>query len=173
MAIYFVGYHLFVTLIVLSLFVAVILDNLEMDEVRPITTSTLNSLTSYPFEELKKVKQLKAREETTCMRTTLPWRLRIFEHFPTRPQMVQLKKISSDFPLPKVRDTFTKQFLASEMDSIPNGVVDGGANKETRLKTSPQRLLRAHPRLRYDFNAIKVRQSNEATAKQSVDSLIE
>jgi hypothetical protein len=29
-AIYFVGYHLFVTLIVLSLFVAVILDNLEM-----------------------------------------------------------------------------------------------------------------------------------------------
>lgn len=60
--------------IVLSLFVAVILgwhllastidqiiiaDNLEMDE------------------ELKKIKQLKAREETT-MRTTLPWRLRIF-----------------------------------------------------------------------------------------------
>lgn len=31
-AIYFVAYHLFVTLIVLSLFVAVILDNLEMDE---------------------------------------------------------------------------------------------------------------------------------------------
>ena len=43
-AIYFVSYHLFVTLIVLSLFVAVILDNLEMDE------------------ELKKVKQLKAKE---------------------------------------------------------------------------------------------------------------
>uniref|UniRef100_A0A915LC83 Ion transport domain-containing protein n=1 Tax=Meloidogyne javanica TaxID=6303 RepID=A0A915LC83_MELJA len=43
-AIYFVAYHLFVTLIVLSLFVAVILDNLEMDE------------------ELKKVKQLKAKE---------------------------------------------------------------------------------------------------------------
>jgi hypothetical protein len=31
-SIYFVSYHLFVTLIVLSLFVAVILDNLEMDE---------------------------------------------------------------------------------------------------------------------------------------------
>lgn len=43
-AVYFVAYHLFVTLIVLSLFVAVILDNLEMDE------------------ELKKVKQLKAKE---------------------------------------------------------------------------------------------------------------
>ena len=32
MAIYFVLYHLFVTLIVMSLFVAVILDNLELDE---------------------------------------------------------------------------------------------------------------------------------------------
>nr|CDJ84870.1 Ion transport domain containing protein [Haemonchus contortus] len=62
-AIYFVGYHLLVTLIVLSLFVAVILDNLEMDE------------------ELKKVKQLKAREQVT-----------------------------SEFPLPKIRDSFTRQF---------------------------------------------------------------
>lgn len=49
--IYFVGYHLFVTLIVLSLFVAVILDNLEMDE------------------ELKKIKQLKAREEVRKFET--------------------------------------------------------------------------------------------------------
>uniref|UniRef100_A0A0K0D1K9 Transporter, cation channel family protein n=1 Tax=Angiostrongylus cantonensis TaxID=6313 RepID=A0A0K0D1K9_ANGCA len=48
-AIYFVGYHLLVTLIVLSLFVAVILDNLEMDE------------------ELKKVKQLKAREQVSTL----------------------------------------------------------------------------------------------------------
>ena len=31
-AVYFVLYHLFVTLIVMSLFVAVILDNLELDE---------------------------------------------------------------------------------------------------------------------------------------------
>ncbi|KJH52793.1 transporter, cation channel family protein [Dictyocaulus viviparus] len=73
-AIYFVAYHLFVTLIVLSLFVAVILDNLEMDE------------------ELKKVKQLRAREATTSMRSTLPWRLRVFEKFPTRPQMAAMKR---------------------------------------------------------------------------------
>ncbi|KAL3095996.1 hypothetical protein niasHS_005755 [Heterodera schachtii] len=97
-AIYFVGYHLFVTLIVLSLFVAVILDNLEMDE------------------ELKKVKQLKAREETTSMRTQLPLRLRVFEKFPTRPQMVELRKVSREFPLPKVRDSFTRQFF----DTIPS-----------------------------------------------------
>jgi hypothetical protein len=43
-AIYFVAYHLFVTLIVLSLFVAVILDNLEMEE------------------PIKRAKQLKAKE---------------------------------------------------------------------------------------------------------------
>lgn len=81
----------------LSLFVAVILDNLEMDE------------------ELKKVKQLKAREETT-MRTTLPWRLRIFEKFPTRPQMVSLRKVSNEFPMPKVRDSFTRQFADINSD---------------------------------------------------------
>ncbi|VDO22924.1 unnamed protein product [Haemonchus placei] len=90
-AIYFVGYHLLVTLIVLSLFVAVILDNLEMDE------------------ELKKVKQLKAREQNT-IKTTLPWRLRVFDRFPTRPQMISLKKVTSEFPLPKIRDSFTRQF---------------------------------------------------------------
>ncbi|KAF7637845.1 hypothetical protein Mgra_00002820 [Meloidogyne graminicola] len=94
-AIYFVAYHLFVTLIVLSLFVAVILDNLEMDE------------------ELKKIKQLKAKE-ATAVKTTLPWRLRIFEKFPTRPQMVHLRKVDNEFNTPKVRDSFTNQFIWDE-----------------------------------------------------------
>ncbi|VDO81574.1 unnamed protein product [Heligmosomoides polygyrus] len=102
-AIYFVAYHLFVTLIVLSLFVAVILDNLEMDE------------------ELKKVKQLKAREATTSMRSTLPWRLRVFEKFPTRPQMAAMKRfafrVDSEFPMPKVRDSFAHQFALEGVDS--------------------------------------------------------
>ena len=47
MAIYFVLYHLFVTLIVMSLFVAVILDNLELDEDAkkvPINTVLFNSM---------------------------------------------------------------------------------------------------------------------------------
>ncbi|CAB3403604.1 unnamed protein product [Caenorhabditis bovis] len=98
-AIYFVGYHLLVTLIVLSLFVAVILDNLEMDE------------------ELKKVKQLKAREQDT-IKTTLPMRLRIFNRFPTAPTMVSMKKIPSEFPLPKIRDSFTRQFADEYADSF-------------------------------------------------------
>ncbi|KRZ77368.1 Sodium leak channel non-selective protein [Trichinella papuae] len=99
-AIYFVTYHLLVTLIVLSLFVAVILDNLEMDE------------------ELKKVKQLKAREHTTSSRNKLPLRLRVFTHFPDRPQMVMVKRIPNEFPLPKIRDSFTKQYANDDQEEL-------------------------------------------------------
>lgn len=84
-AMYFILYHLFVTLIVLSLFVAVILDNLELDE------------------DIKKLKQLKFREQSAEIKETLPFRLRVFEKFPDSPQMTILHKIPSDFTLPKVR----------------------------------------------------------------------
>ena len=70
--------------IVLSLFVAVILDNLELDE------------------DIKKLKQMKAREMSAEIKKTLPRRLRLFEKFPDRPQMTRLHKIPSDFNLPKV-----------------------------------------------------------------------
>ena len=53
---YFILYHLFVTLIVMSFFVAVILDNLELDE------------------EAKKVKQLKLREDSSDIKEDLPLR---------------------------------------------------------------------------------------------------
>ncbi|KAK0421025.1 hypothetical protein QR680_015029 [Steinernema hermaphroditum] len=146
---YFVGYHLFVTLIVLSLFVAVILDNLEMDE------------------ELKKVKQLKAREETTCMRTTLPWRLRIFEKFPTRPQMVTLKKVNNEFPLPKVRDSFTRQF-AEEDDDIEfedKDVLEG--------QGKDKKLLRSAHHLRRSANKVRMRQIGHLSSRASINSLIQ
>ena len=70
--------------IVLSLFVAVILDNLELDE------------------DIKKLKQLKFREQSAEIKETLPFRLRIFERFPDSPQMTCLHKVPSDFNLPKV-----------------------------------------------------------------------
>ncbi|XP_037822803.1 LOW QUALITY PROTEIN: sodium leak channel non-selective protein-like [Lucilia sericata] len=92
-AIYFILYHLFVTLIVLSLFVAVILDNLELDE------------------DIKKLKQLKFREQSAEIKETLPFRLRIFEKFPQSPQMTILHRIPNDFTLPKVRESFMKQFV--------------------------------------------------------------
>ena len=92
-AVYFILYHLFVTLIVMSLFVAVILDNLELDE------------------EAKKVKQLKMREESSDIKEDLPLRLKIFEKFPERPLMTSLSKIPSDFATPKVRDSFVTKFV--------------------------------------------------------------
>ncbi|KAI6201288.1 Sodium leak channel non-selective protein [Aphelenchoides besseyi] len=145
-AIYFVGYHLFVTLIVLSLFVAVILDNLEMDE------------------ELKKIKQLKAREETT-MRTTLPWRLRVFEKFPTRPQMVQLRKVSSEFPVPKVRDSFTRQFAELSADLF--------SSDSEKANCPTKRLLPGQPFLRQDLYEVRVRQIGQLSSKTSIACLIE
>ncbi|CAJ0935665.1 unnamed protein product, partial [Mesorhabditis belari] len=130
-AIYFVGYHLLVTLIVLSLFVAVILDNLEMDE------------------ELKKVKQLKVREENS-MRTTLPWRLRVFDRFPTRPQMVSLKRMNGEFPLPKIRHSFTRQFAEEIEDSAVTLEGEDGQESEDCSKRllSPTVALPKHHRLR-------------------------
>jgi hypothetical protein len=74
----------FVFQIVLSLFVAVILDNLELDE------------------EFKKMRQLNARKQSAGIQETLPLRLRVFEKFPNRPTMAKLHKVPSDFSLPKV-----------------------------------------------------------------------
>ncbi|KAG9510801.1 Sodium leak channel non-selective protein [Fragariocoptes setiger] len=92
-AVYFIMYHLFVSLIVQSLFVAVILDNLELDE------------------DIKKVKQLKAREQSACVSEELPLRLRLFEHFPDSPQMTRLHKSASEFSVPKVRESFMRNFV--------------------------------------------------------------
>lgn len=97
-ALYFVMYHLFVSLIVLSLFVAVILDNLELPE------------------DIKKAKQEKAREQTACISEELPLRLRLFEHFPDSPQMTKLHKSASEFNVPKVRESFMRSFV----DDIDN-----------------------------------------------------
>lgn len=77
----------------LSLFVAVILDNLELDE------------------DIKKVKQLKAREQSAGFNEDLPFRLRLFESFPDSPQMTRLHKTANEFVVPKVRDSFMRAFV--------------------------------------------------------------
>lgn len=97
-AIYFIMYHLFVSLIVLSLFVAVILDNLELPE------------------DLKKAKQEKARDNIAYISEELPLRLRLFERFPDSPQMTKLHKSASEFSVPKVRESFMRSFV----DDIDN-----------------------------------------------------
>ncbi|TNN09572.1 Sodium leak channel non-selective protein isoform 2 [Schistosoma japonicum] len=106
-AIYFVFYHLVVTLIVLSLFVAVILDNLELDE------------------DIKKLKQLKLREISAETQQKLPMRLRVFERFPNRPQMIQLTRLVSDFLMPKIRDSFMRQFAAiSALEEVEDEAIE-------------------------------------------------
>lgn len=125
-AVYFIFYHLIATLIVMSLFVAVILDNLELDE------------------EAKKIKQLKVREESSDIKEDLPLRLRVFEKFPERPLMTRLSRIPSDFSTPKVRDSFLTKFVSDSREQddwmdeetvSPQGVISRMANgNETNLR---------------------------------------
>ncbi|XP_030837792.1 sodium leak channel non-selective protein isoform X1 [Strongylocentrotus purpuratus] len=109
-AIYFIAYHLFATVIVLSLFVAVILDNLELGE------------------DFKGMKQMKASEKNTAAKV-LPRRLRVFQKFPDKPQMVMLSKIPSEFTLPKIRDSFIRQFVETGTDM--ERLLKRSANRES------------------------------------------
>ncbi|KAJ8977287.1 hypothetical protein NQ317_015572 [Molorchus minor] len=122
-AVYFILYHLFVTLIVLSLFVAVILDNLELDE------------------DIKKLKQLKYREQSAEIKETLPFRLRIFEKFPDSPLMVTLHKVPSDFNLPK-KKTRTQRVA---LKKINEDVFD---SKIIYRKQKPLKILNDLPKVR-------------------------
>lgn len=95
--------------IVLSLFVAVILDNLELDE------------------DIKKVKQLKAREQSAGFNEELPLRLRLFESFPDSPQMTRLHKSANEFCIPKVRDSFMRSFIESQTTNTSTSTLATGA----------------------------------------------
>jgi hypothetical protein len=125
----FVIVHMFMMLIVVSLFVAVILDNLELDE------------------DIKRLKQLKMREQVAETQRNLPLRLRIFEKFPDRPQMVQLSRILSEFDVARMRDSFLRQFIeqgvtlnlnGTTLDQVVAkdiGMLTAGESPEHRLKT--------------------------------------
>lgn len=136
-AIYFIVYHLainlvgegrkpeviftgvlFVWQIVLSLFVAVILDNLELGE------------------DVKMIKQLKTREASAETTQKLPWRLRIFERFPDHPQMIQLSRLPHEFIVPKIRDSFMRQFLDhDDIYSYPMELSMNLYNRKNTVKT--------------------------------------
>ncbi|KAG2456768.1 NALCN protein, partial [Polypterus senegalus] len=55
--------------------------------------------------------QLKQSEANADTKEKLPLRLRIFEKFPNRPQMVKISKLPSDFTVPRIRESFMKQFI--------------------------------------------------------------
>lgn len=136
----------------LSLFVAVILDNLELDE------------------DIKKLKQLKYREQSAEIKETLPFRLRIFEKFPDSPLMVTLHKVPSDFNLPKVRESFMRQFVYETEDDencsdcvikkISDDIYD---SKIVYRKKKPLKVL---------INLPKVRVVNSKLKKTSVAHII-
>ncbi|XP_078311875.1 sodium leak channel NALCN-like isoform X4 [Crassostrea virginica] len=109
--------------IVISSFVAVILDNLELDE------------------EIKKLKQLKAREQVTESQQKLPMRLRVFAKFPNHPQMVYLYKIPSDFSLSQVRESFMRQFSTPEVN-LTVDIQEISEENTTLVKISPVKLVR-------------------------------
>ncbi|XP_072434162.1 sodium leak channel NALCN isoform X3 [Chiloscyllium punctatum] len=54
---------------------------------------------------------LKQSEANADTKEKLPLRLRIFEKFPNRPQMVKISKLPSDFSVPRIRESFMKQFI--------------------------------------------------------------
>ncbi|EDO45174.1 predicted protein, partial [Nematostella vectensis] len=103
-AIFLIAYHLFSSLIIMSVFVAVIVDNLEIDE------------------EVKIMKQRKMGEETSVTHEKLPLRLRVYERFKEDPRLVKMSrlKFASDFPTPKIRESFMKRFVNTEsVDDMP------------------------------------------------------
>lgn len=143
---------IFIFQIVLSLFVAVILDNLELDE------------------DIKKLKQLKYREQSAEIKETLPFRLRIFEKFPDSPLMVTLHKVPSDFNLPKVRESFMRQFVYETEDDENNG--EGGIKKLSEEIYDSKVIYRKKKPLKVLINLPKVRVVNIKLKRASVAHII-
>ena len=136
-AIFIVAYHLFSSLIIMSVFVAVIVDNLELDE------------------ELKILKQKKLGEESKETQEKLPLRLRIYEKFRENPRLVKMSRLKavSEFPMPKIRESFLKNFVS-------NRSVD-----ETLLDSGDESQMRESNRLKERRSALPVRLLNSALAE--------
>ncbi len=155
-AVYFILYHLFVTLIVMSLFVAVILDNLELDEEAKKVNDFVMLKSSFIFSSSQcplQVKQLKMREESSDIKEDLPLRLKIFEKFPERPLMTSLSKVPSDYATPKVRDSFVAKFVyeTEEADAAEgnNGGNTGGGVRGGGGSSTPVNVINVMSNLRY------------------------
>ncbi|WAR27871.1 NALCN-like protein [Mya arenaria] len=117
-------FQLLLCQIVISLFVAVILDNLELDE------------------DIKQLKQLKATEQSADESESLPFRLKIFERFPNRPQMVKIHKLSGDFNVAEIRESFMRQFSTPQLDLIMD-TDDSGEEGQSFLKCPPVSLVKS------------------------------
>jgi hypothetical protein len=80
--------------------------------------------------------QLKTREASAETQQKLPWRLRVFERFPDHPQMIELSRLPHDFIVPKIRDSFMRQFLnQDDIYTIPLELSMNIYNKKNAVKT--------------------------------------
>lgn len=135
-AIIILACHLFSSLIIMSVFVAVILDNLELDE------------------EVKIMKQKKMGQESRESTEELPLRLRVFERFRDDPRLVKMSRIkmSADFSTPKIRDSFMKKFI-------------DGSSVETALAVDPRKQLGETSQLRRRRTAIPIKLLNSTVSE--------
>ena len=72
------------------------------------------------------------REQSAEVQEKLPWRLRIFQTFPSHPQLVSLKQIPNDFEMPKIRESFMKNFINEDYNKGFENFFDNG--KTTSLE---------------------------------------
>ena len=79
---------------------------------------------------------MKTREASAETQQKLPRRLRIFERFPDHPQMIVLSRLPHDFIIPKIRDSFMRQFLNhDDIHSYPLELSMNIYNKKHTVKT--------------------------------------
>lgn len=95
--IYFILYHILAAVILISVFVALILDNLEFDE------------------EVKIMKQNHLREVTDS-NYKMPLRLQIFQKMKARPKLVKMENIGCS--IPKVRESFMSKYLHDSNETV-------------------------------------------------------
>ncbi|UYV62372.1 hypothetical protein LAZ67_2000323 [Cordylochernes scorpioides] len=108
--------------------------------------------------------QLKAREQSAGITESLPLRLLLFEKFPDRPQMSRLSKTPSEFYVPKVRESFMRQFVDEPPEEIsPLKKLAGNENLVAYRKQWPLRIL---------SSPSKVRNSVPQLKRSSINSII-
>ena len=79
---------------------------------------------------------MKTREASAETQQKLPWRLRVFERFPDHPQMIELSRLPHDFIIPKIRDSFMRQFLSQDdIYSYPLELSMNAYSKKHTVKT--------------------------------------
>ena len=145
-SVYFTIYNLFASLILGSVFIAVILDNLEIEE------------------ETKILKQRKLGEEVLNVQESLPKRLQIFAKFKESPRLVETWKVSGDFPVPKVRQSFMRKFLDDTRMRLSRFTANPSVYEDalmTQRKDMPFKLLTSP--VRDDVHTLRLKKRTSLT----------